>query len=156
MEFKELGVIADIEKALSEVGIETPTPIQEKTIPLVIKGKDIIAGSATGSGKTLAFGAGLIQNTEKKGLIQALILTPTRELAEQITINLRTYSKYKKLKIYSIYGGVSINPQIDVLRSAEIVVGTPGRILDHMGRRTINLRNVKMVVLDEADRMFEM
>jgi len=152
--FKQLGIIEPILKTLE--GFEKPTEIQEKTIPLVINGKDVIAGSATGSGKTLAFGVGVIQNSEKRKGIQGLILTPTRELAEQIMKALKKFSQFKPLTIITVYGGVSINPQIDKLRIADIVVGTPGRILDHLGRRTIDLRNVKTFVLDEADRMLDM
>lgn len=152
--FKQLGIIEPILKTLVE--FEKPTEIQEKTIPLVLKGKDVIAGSATGSGKTLAFGSGIIQNSEKGRGIQALILTPTRELAIQIAKAIRQFSKFKPLTIATIYGGVAIGPQMDKLKIADVVVGTPGRVLDHIGRRTINLRNVKTFVLDEADRMLDM
>ncbi len=155
-EFKELGINKDILKAINEQNFESPTEIQKKTIPIALKGKDIIAGSATGSGKTLAFGAGILHNCEKQGVIQSLILTPTRELAEQIRKEIKKFSKYKQLRICSVYGGVSINPQMNQLRTADIVVGTPGRILDHIGRRTIDLKNVKVLVLDEADRMLDM
>jgi ATP-dependent RNA helicase DeaD len=155
-EFKKLGVSEPILKSLEEKHIETPTEIQAKTIPLILQGKDVIAGSATGSGKTLAFGAGIIQNCEKGKGIQALVLTPTRELAEQVKDALKQFSKHHNLKVCVIYGGVSINPQMDNLRKADIVVGTPGRILDHMERRTINLSKIKTLVLDEADRMLDM
>jgi len=155
-EFKELGVSEPILKTLKEQNIETPTEIQEKAIPLVLEGKDIIAGSATGSGKTLVFGCSIIQHTEQNKGIQALVLTPTRELAEQVKRALIKFSKQSPLKIIDIYGGVSINPQIDNLRYAEVVVGTPGRILDHMERGTIDLSKVKTLVLDEADRMLDM
>ncbi len=156
MEFNELGINEQILKAIEREKFEHPTKIQEMTIPLIIQGKDIIAGSATGSGKTLAFGAGIIQKTEKGKGIQALILSPTRELAEQVSQEIKKFSEYKHLKVIPIYGGVSINPQIDLLRSADIVVGTPGRILDHIDRNTINLTRVNMLVLDEADRMLDM
>jgi ATP-dependent RNA helicase DeaD len=154
--FEKLGVSEPILKSLEEKNIETPTEIQSKTIPLILQGKDVIAGSATGSGKTLAFGAGIIQNTEKNKGIQALVLTPTRELAEQVKDALKHFSKYASLKICVVYGGVSINAQIDNLKRAEVVVGTPGRILDHLERRTIDLSKVKTLVLDEADRMLDM
>jgi ATP-dependent RNA helicase DeaD len=156
MNFKELGVSEPILKSLKEQNIEKPTEIQEKTIPLVLQGKDVIAGSATGSGKTLAFGAGILQNVEKGKGIQAVVLTPTRELAEQVKNALMKFSKYNPLRITAIYGGVAINPQFTDLKHADIVVGTPGRMLDHLQRRTINLSKVKLLVLDEADRMFDM
>jgi ATP-dependent RNA helicase DeaD len=154
--FRRLGIIEPILKAIEGEKFEQPTEIQEKSIPLILAGKDVIAGSATGSGKTLAFASGIIESTEKGEGIQALILTPTRELAQQVAEALRIFSKYKPLKIVVVYGGVSINPQIVKLRTADIVIGTPGRILDHIGRRTIKLNYVKILVLDEADRMLDM
>ncbi|PIN76507.1 ATP-dependent RNA helicase, partial [Candidatus Woesearchaeota archaeon CG10_big_fil_rev_8_21_14_0_10_47_5] len=143
-------------RSVEEEGFEKPTEVQEKAIPLVLAGRDVIAGSATGSGKTLVFGSGIIQHSEKGRGIQALVLTPTRELAVQITDALRKFSKHKPLEIAVVYGGISINPQILRLRKADVVVGTPGRLLDHIGRRTIDLSNVKILVLDEADRMLDM
>ena len=154
--FRKLGIIEPILKIIKEQGFEAPSEIQAKSIPLVIAGKDVIAGSATGSGKTLAFASGIIQHSEKGQGIQALILTPTRELAQQISAALKMFSKYKHLKICEIYGGVAINPQIHQLTTADIVVGTPGRILDHLQRRTLKLNRVKTLVLDEADRMLDM
>lgn len=133
-----------------------PSEIQTKAIPLILEGKDIIGGSATGSGKTFAFGAPIIEKIMPNQGLQALILTPTRELAEQITKVLYHFSEHKQLEVIPVYGGVSINPQISHLKYAEIVVGTPGRILDHLERKTINLSKVKILVLDEADRMFDM
>ena len=154
--FRKLGIIEPIAKVIEEERFEEPSEIQEKTIPLILEGKDVIAGSATGSGKTLAFAAGIIQNSTKGNGIQALILTPTRELAVQVTKALMKFAKYNHLNVISIYGGVSINPQIDGLRKADVVVGTPGRLTDHIQRRTINLSKIKMLVLDEADRMLDM
>lgn len=154
--FRKLGLSEEIIKALEESKFEEPSEIQEKTIPLVLQGKDVIAGSATGSGKTLAFGAGILQTTQKYGGIQSLILTPTRELAEQITKALKHFSKHNPLNIISVYGGVSITKQIRELERAEVVVGTPGRILDHLQRQTIDLSLLKILVLDEADRMLDM
>jgi ATP-dependent RNA helicase DeaD len=154
--FKQLGISEHTLNAIKELGFIDPTEIQEKSIPLVFKGKDVIAGASTGSGKTLAFGAGVIHNTKPDYGIQGLILTPTRELAEQITKELRKFTGKKKLKVIPIYGGMSMGRQIEQLESAEIVVGTPGRILDHLSRRTLNLQYVKILVLDEADRMFDM
>jgi len=155
-QFRKLGIIEPVIRVIEEERFKAPTEIQIKTIPYVIAGKDVIAQSATGSGKTLVFGAGIIQHCERGRGIQALIVTPTRELAEQITRALNLFSKYKPLSIISVYGGVSINNQIEELISADIVVGTPGRLLDHVGRRTIDLRHVKILVLDEADRMLDM
>ena len=154
--FRKLGILEFIVKAITEEKFEKPTEIQEKAIPPILNGKDVIGESATGSGKTFVFGSRIIQNSEKGRGIQALILTPTRELAEQITRNLISLSKYKHLNIVRVYGGVSINPQIEGLRRADIVVGTPGRILDHLNRRTIYLNNIKTLILDEADIMFDM
>lgn len=153
-EFEKLGIEKDILKNIEKMKIKEPTDIQAKTIPSVLEGKDVIAGSATGSGKTIAFGVGLIQNAEKRGYIQSLVVTPTRELAEQVTESLKKLSS--SLRIISVYGGVAINPQIHHLKKADIVVGTPGRLLDHLNRKTIDLRNVKTVVLDEADLMLDM
>ncbi|MFH1977991.1 MAG: DEAD/DEAH box helicase [Candidatus Aenigmatarchaeota archaeon] len=155
-EFKKLGIIQPILRVIEEQRFDKPTEIQEKSIPLVIAGKDVIAGSATGSGKTLAFGSGLIQNAEPGQGIQGLVLTPTRELAQQVAEALILFSKYKHLEVTCVYGGASINPQIQGLKSADIVVGTPGRILDHLNRKTLYLGRVKILVLDEADRMLDM
>ncbi len=154
--FKELGISEEVLRVIQEEGFEKPSEIQSKTIPLVIEGKDVIGGSATGSGKTLAFAAGIIKNCEHGRGVQTLILTPTRELAEQVSISIKHFSKHKHLKIISVYGGVSINPQIEALRRADVVVGTPGRILDHLERDTLILDSLKILVLDEADRMLDM
>ncbi len=154
--FEELGINSDILKAIKDARYESPSEIQEKIIPLVLNNQDVIGGSATGSGKTLAFGAGIIQNSVRGKGIQSLVLTPTRELAEQIAQELRKFSRYCKLNIVCIYGGLSINPQIYNLRKADVVIGTPGRTLDHLSRGTLNLSRVKTLVLDEADRMLDM
>jgi ATP-dependent RNA helicase DeaD len=154
--FRKLGLKEEFLQAIGELGFKEPTEIQEKTIPLALAGKDIIGGSATGSGKTLAFGAGILENVEKGKGLQSLILVPTRELAEQVSKSLISFARFKHLRISSIYGGVSILPQFRELLEAEIVVGTPGRILDHLARDTINLNKVKFLVLDEADRMLDM
>ncbi len=154
--FEQLGINNDVLKVIKEEKFEEPTEIQEKSIPLVVKGKDIVAGSATGSGKTLAFGAGIIQNSKKGAGIQALVMTPTRELAVQVAKEIKKFSKYNHLDTTSVYGGVSINHQIARLKKCDVVVGTPGRILDHIERNTINLSHVKILVLDEADRMLDM
>ncbi len=154
--FKQLGLSDALLKALRDAGFEQPREIQEKTIPLAMAGKDVIGGSATGSGKTLAFGASIIEHAKKGAGVQALILTPTRELAEQVAKEMHNFSQYVGLTISAVYGGVSIEPQIRKLEYADIVVGTPGRILDHLERRTLDLRKVKTLVLDEADRMLDM
>jgi len=156
MKFTELGLTKELEDTIARLGFEIPTEIQEKTIPSVVKGFDIIGESATGSGKTLAFGCGIIERVMPKQGLQALILTPTRELAEQVKEAIKRFSYNKKLKIITIYGGVSISPQIHDLRIAEVVIATPGRLLDHMQRGTINLSKVNLLVLDEADRMLDM
>lgn len=154
--FKALGLSENLLKAIKEMHFKKPTEIQEKAIPLALQGKDIIGGSATGSGKTLAFGATILENVKKGEGIQALIMTPTRELAEQISSALKEFSKYLHSNIVSVYGGRDIEKQTRQLGTADIVVGTPGRLLDHIGRRTLNLTNVKYLVLDEVDRMFDM
>ncbi len=154
--FRELGIIEPILKALEDMKISEPTLVQLKAIPSVIAGKNVIAGSATGSGKTLAFGAGIVQKIDKGAGVQALILSPTRELAEQIYQEMKKFSKYLGLSIAIVYGGVGINPQIAALKRADIVVGTPGRLLDHLQRRTLDLRGADKIVLDEADIMFDM
>ncbi|MEA3399220.1 MAG: DEAD/DEAH box helicase [Patescibacteria group bacterium] len=154
--FRQLGISEDILKSIEELGFTEPTEIQQKGIPLSIEGKDVIGGSATGSGKTLVFGVPILQNIQRGQGIQALILTPTRELAEQIYNALGVFSKYNPLNIVTVYGGVSINPQFKAIKSADIVVGTPGRVLDHLQRDTLNLSKVKHLVLDEADRMLDM
>ena len=154
--FEELGLCDPILKSIQEKEFKEPSEIQAKTIPLILEGKDVIAGAATGSGKTLAFGAGLIQHSKKGAGIQALVLTPTRELAEQVSKVIKMFSKHKPLNILSVYGGVGINPQISALKNTDIVVGTPGRILDHLERGTLDLSCVRTFVLDEADRMLDM
>ncbi|MBI4154073.1 DEAD/DEAH box helicase [Candidatus Woesearchaeota archaeon] len=155
-EFRKLGLSEPILKALQDEKFVVPTEVQEKAIPYCLQGKDVIAESATGTGKTLAFGSAIIQHCERGKGIQALVLTPTRELAEQILKNLITFSKYKRLSITAVYGGVSIGPQIHHLKTADVVVATPGRVLDHMERGTINFSKAKILVLDEADRMLDM
>jgi len=155
-QFEKLGLSKDVLSVLQEAGFKTPSEIQEKTIPLALAGKDIIGGSATGSGKTLAFASPIVETLKSNGNIQSLILTPTRELAEQVAKSIRQFSRNKRLNTLAVYGGVDIEPQMRRIRTADVVVGTPGRILDHMKRRTINLSNIKILVLDEVDRMFDM
>jgi ATP-dependent RNA helicase DeaD len=154
--FEELGLSKELLDVIHQKGFTEPTEIQEKAIPLALAGKDIIGGSATGSGKTLAFGSAIIENLKSNGNVQAIILTPTRELAEQVAETIWEFSKNKHLEITPVFGGVGIEPQIKRLRHTDIVVGTPGRILDHLDRRTLSLKEVKFLVLDEVDRMFDM
>ncbi|MCD4821227.1 MAG: DEAD/DEAH box helicase [Methanococcoides sp.] len=154
--FKKLGIEDAILRSIEDKKFEEPTEIQKMAIPLILEGKDIIGGAATGSGKTLAFGCGIIQKIEKGNGIRALVLTPTRELAEQVQNSLKEFSRHKQLRVAPIYGGVAINPQIRQLERADVVVATPGRLLDHIERGTIDLRDVEMLVLDEADRMLDM
>lgn len=154
--FEDFGLSNQLSTAIKKLGFTTPTQIQGESIPHIMAGKDVIGESATGSGKTLAFGCGIIEQVVPKGGLQALILTPTRELAGQVRDCINQFSYNKPLGIITIYGGVSINPQIDDLYRAEVVVATPGRLLDHIQRGTINTSKIKMLVLDEADRMFEM
>ncbi|MEK6858883.1 MAG: DEAD/DEAH box helicase [Nanoarchaeota archaeon] len=154
--FSDLGLSEAFLRTLSQLHIHEPTDIQEKTIPLGLAGKDVIGCSATGSGKTLAFGAGLIENLRHGEGIQSLILAPTRELAEQVGVSLQKFARHTKLHTAIIYGGVGMAPQIDALERADIVVGTPGRILDHLERGSFRLSKIKVLILDEADRMLDM
>jgi len=156
MKFEDMNIEPDIKDSLIDIGFESPTEIQLETIPLIKNGYDVIGQSETGSGKTAAFGIPIVERVVKGDGIQAIILAPTRELARQISGDLKKYSRLKKLYIQTVYGGVSIIPQISGLRRADIVVGTPGRTLDHMRRGTIDTKNVKIFVLDEADEMIDM
>jgi ATP-dependent RNA helicase DeaD len=152
--FEKFDLSNQLLTSIRQLGITTPTQIQGLSIPHIMLGKDVVGESATGSGKTIAFGCGIIDQVIPRKGLQALILTPTRELAEQVKDHLKQLSN--QLKIISIYGGVSINPQISDLSRADVVVATPGRLLDHLQRRTINLSKIKVLVLDEADRMLDM
>jgi ATP-dependent RNA helicase DeaD len=154
--FEELGLSKQVLDTLEGLGFKEPTDIQEQTIPLALAGKDIIGGSATGSGKTLAFASPIMENLEPNGTVQSLIMAPTRELAEQVAESIKIFSKNKGLKVLPVYGGASIETQIKRLPRTDVVVGTPGRILDHLKRRTLRLDGVKILVLDEVDRMFDM
>ena len=155
-EFKELGLSDKIISVIRDLEYISPSEIQKKTIPLILKGKDVIGNAATGSGKTLAFASGIIEKIIPGKGIQALVLTPTRELTIQITKVMRVFSKNTPLVIQDIYGGVSIERQIEGAKKAEIIVGTPGRIMDHLHRQTLDFFNLKILVLDEADRMVDM
>ena len=158
--FNDLGLNASVLSAISELGFENPTPIQEKSIPVFLENKrDILGLAQTGTGKTAAFGLPLLQLVDFNAKqTQALIICPTRELCMQITRDLTTYSKHMQgVRIVSVYGGASINGQIDDLRrGAQIIVATPGRLIDLMSRRAVNIKNINFVVLDEADEMLNM
>ena len=155
--FQELGLSAEINRALKENKFEAPFLIQEEAIPFVLKGVDVVGQAHTGTGKTAAFSLPILTKVKRNGPIQALILVPTRELAVQVTTEINRFAKYTGLKTVSIYGGQSINLQHDQLRrGVQIVVATPGRLIDHVKHGSIQLENVKYVVLDEADRMLDM
>ena len=167
MSFASLGLADEIVRAITDHGYTIPTPIQAQAIPAVLAGGDLLAGAQTGTGKTagftlpilhrLATNAGAPVNASATRPIRALILTPTRELAAQVEESVRTYGKYLKLTSTVIFGGVGINPQIKLLKhGVDILVATPGRLLDHMGQGTVNLSQVEILVLDEADRMLDM
>ena len=159
MNFNNLKLSEEILSAINEVGFESMTEIQEKSIPLILQGHDLIGRSNTGTGKTAAFGIPVIEQIEKnKENVQVLILCPTRELAQQACDEIKKFSKYKKhVKPLAIFGGVNIDRQIYQLkRGANLIIGTPGRVIDHINRRTIKLNNLKTIVLDEADEMLQM
>ena len=159
LNFRDLNISENIQKALEEIGYENATPIQAEAIPTLLEGKDVIGLAQTGTGKTCAFGLPLIEKIDlDSDKVQGIVIAPTRELALQITNELRKFSKYVEgLRILTVYGGESIDKQITSLKKRpQIIVGTPGRIMDHMRRRTLRLNNVNMVVLDEADEMLNM
>jgi len=160
MKFSEMSLSRQVLQAVTEMGFETATPIQEQAIPFLMQGEDIIGQARTGTGKTAAFGIPIIERIIANPPAQkpfALVLAPTRELALQVCDQLRQLGAHAKIHAVPIYGGASIEPQITHLsRGADIVVGTPGRILDHIDRGTLKLASVHMVVLDEADRMLDM
>jgi len=166
MTFEELGLLPELLKAVSEAGYTEPTPIQAQAIPVVIAGKDVMGGAQTGTGKTAGFVLPLLQRLARHAStspsparhpVRALILTPTRELAMQVHESVQTYGKYIPLRDLVVYGGVDIKPQTEALRrGVEIVVATPGRLLDHVQQKSVNFNSVEVLVLDEADRMLDM
>ena len=159
MTFNELPISENIKEAIAEMGFETPSPIQAQSIPLILKGKDIIGLAQTGTGKTAAFGIPLVDLVDpNKKYTQAIVLCPTRELALQVMTECKKLAKHKKgLHFLAVYGGESIEKQINALkRGVHIVIGTPGRVIDHLERRTLKLDQVNMVILDEADEMLNM
>lgn len=158
MEFRELNISEEILKAVGDMGFTSPSPIQEKTIGPLLEGRDLIGQAQTGTGKTAAFSIPIIGKVEANGITQGLILCPTRELCIQVAKEIESLAKYKKgIKILSVYGGTQIVKQIKALKKGvEIVVGTPGRLMDLMRRRVLKLDELKIAVLDEADEMFDM
>jgi len=161
MLFSETGLSAELLRAVEDQGYDEATPIQQQAIPLILKGRDLLAGAQTGTGKTAGFTLPLLQRLQathsEQRRVRALILVPTRELAAQVADSVRDYGRYLPFRTAVIFGGVSINPQISKLRKGvDIVVATPGRLLDHLQRRTIRLDGIETLVLDEADRMLDM
>jgi len=164
MSFETLGLRADILRAIADEGYTSPTPIQLKAIPAVLQGGDILAGAQTGTGKTAGFTLPLLEKLSANPIqaqgrrpVRALILTPTRELAAQVFESVRTYGKYLPLRATVVFGGVSINPQMMKLRGGvDILVATPGRLLDLVNQNAVSLREVEVLILDEADRMLDM
>src|SRR5690242_14158764 len=160
MSFDDLGLVPELLRAVSEKGYSTPTPIQSQAIPAVLAGRDVLAGAQTGTGKTAAFVLPILQKLGRPSpnrAPRALVLTPTRELAAQVAESARTYGKYAGLRTVVVFGGVSINPQIDALENGcDVLIATPGRLIDLHEQRAVDLRHVQHFVLDEADRMLDM
>lgn len=163
MSFESLGLEAELLRAVSEQGYTKPTAIQEQAIPVILEGRDIMAGAQTGTGKTAGFTLPLLQrlgeNRPANGNrpVRALVLAPTRELAAQVGDSVKTYGRHLPFRSAIIFGGVNINPQINQLRrGVDVLIATPGRLLDHMQRGTVDLSQVEILVLDEADRMLDM
>lgn len=161
--FASLGLAAELTRAVAEQGYSQPTPVQAQAIPVILAGRDVLAGAQTGTGKTAGFTLPLLQRlmttppAPGPRRVRALILTPTRELAAQIEESVRAYGKHLPIASTLIYGGVNIKPQIDALRrGVDLLVATPGRLLDHAQQKTVNLADVEILVLDEADRMLDM
>jgi ATP-dependent RNA helicase RhlE len=168
MSFESLGLMAELHRAVSEKGYSVPTPIQKQAIPVVLEGRDLMGGAQTGTGKTAGFTLPLLQRlietqqeggkqTNRRRPIRALVLTPTRELAAQVADSVTSYGRYLPLKSTVVFGGVSINPQKQkLIKGVDILIATPGRLLDHVNQRSADLSNVDILVLDEADRMLDM
>ncbi len=157
MTFDELGLAAPILEAVKDCGYETPTPIQQQAIPVVLEGKDVIGASQTGTGKSAAFALPLLTRIEANGLPQVLVLEPTRELADQLAEAFRTYAKYTDIKVALLYGGIGYGKQTEELKKgAEVVIATPGRLVDHFYRGNMKFKHIRHLVLDEVDRMTDM
>ncbi len=157
IKFEELGLRKEILKGIEDLGYEDVFPIQEAVIPVLLTGRDVVGQAHTGSGKTAAFALSMLQEIKPKNGIQGLIMAPTRELAMQITGEIKKFGKYTDIRVATIYGGQGMGLQLDALeRGVEIVVATPGRMIDHLKRGSIDLRDVTHIVLDEADTMLDM
>ena len=160
MGFCALSLTAKLVQTLDELGYQTPTPIQSLAIPLVLAGEDVMARAQTGTGKTAAFALPMIQlldNQQHQADVRALVLVPTRELAQQVYKAIQRYAQHTQLGVEAVYGGVSINPQIAAIkRGVDIMVATPGRLLDHLINGSLSLKKLQMLVFDEADRMLDM
>jgi ATP-dependent RNA helicase DeaD len=156
--FGELGLGSELLRALDEMGYERPTEIQSAVIPVLRAGRDVMGQAQTGTGKTAAFGIPIVESISPERVgVQALVLAPTRELALQITNEMRALARFSPVAVATIYGGANMRDQVNALEAgAQIVVGTPGRILDHMGRGTLHFDGVRWLILDEADRMLDM
>ena len=162
MSFDSLGLSAELCRAVAEQGYTEPTPVQRQAIPTILEGKDVMAGAQTGTGKTAGFTLPLLQRLSERQIngrrpVRALVLTPTRELAAQVAASVSDYGQHLPLRSAVIFGGVKINPQIEKLRhGVDILVATPGRLLDHLSQKTVDLSKIEILVLDEADRMLDM
>ena len=158
MSFEKLGLSAELLRALEKQGYSEPTPIQKQAIPVILQGRDILAGAQTGTGKTAGFTLPMLEllheHAQGKGRrpVRALVLTPTRELAAQVGESVANYGRYLPLRSAIIFGGVKINPQIEKLRrGVDVLVATPGRLLDHAQQKTVDLSHIELLVLDEGD-----
>ena len=163
MSFETLGLAPELTRALADVGYTVPTPIQAEAIPLVLAGHDLMGGAQTGTGKTAAFALPLLQRLAERGgrpaprQVRALVLTPTRELATQVHDSARAYGRHQRVSSAVVFGGVGMQPQVQALaRGLDLLVACPGRLIDHMQHRTVDLSKVEVLVLDEADRMLDM
>ena len=159
LNFTELSLSSEIQKAVGDMGFVEATPIQSEAIPVLLEGHDVIGQAQTGTGKTAAFGIPLLELIDTRDKVtSALVMCPTRELAVQVAQEIKKLAKYKKgIAVLAVYGGEQIQKQINALkRAVHVVVGTPGRIMDHLDRKTLDLSELKMVVLDEADEMLNM
>src|SRR5947207_2297095 len=159
MPFASLGLAPELVRAVADEGYAHPTPIQAEAIPLALAGRDLIGSAQTGTGKTAAFVLPILQRLSpgKRGTLRALILVPTRELAEQVAESIRAYGRHTHLKGAAVYGGVGMEPQTRALKhGVDMVVATPGRLLDHMERGHVDFSQLEVLVLDEADRMLDM
>jgi ATP-dependent RNA helicase DeaD len=158
LKFEEFTLSDGVSRAIKDMGFSIPTPIQEESIPYALNGRDIIGQAQTGTGKTLAFGIPMVEKIEPlESGIQAIVLTPTRELAMQVAKEIEKVGKYERIAVLPVYGGQPIEKQLSRLRrGVHVVVGTPGRVIDHIRRGTLKLKSVHFAVLDEADRMLDM